>query len=120
MDVWQIVCYVTVFTSVAEFILVIYLTKSATWEENLNKEKKIGILNGKVDPKVTILSSSKAMWQIIQVLLINFLQNQMTKMRLAKNVEQVTRVILPTFYVLFTVSYFLACFFAMTQPQNMN
>ena len=59
MDVWQIACYVTVFASVAEFVLVIYLTKSATWEENLIKEKKIGILNGKGEPKVTILSFSK-------------------------------------------------------------
>jgi hypothetical protein len=117
MDVWQIACYVTVFASVAEFVLVIYLTRSATWEEKLIKEKKIGILNGKEDPKVTILSFSKAMWQII---LDNFLQNQNTKLRLARNVEQVTRAILPTFYVLFTVSYFLTCFFAMTQPQNMN
>ena len=120
MDVWQIACYVTVFTSVGEFVLVIYLTKSATWEENLIKKKKIGILNEISDPKVTILSFSKAMWQIIKVLLINLLQNQMTKIRLARNVEQVTRVILPAFYVLFTVSYFLTCFFAMAQPQNMK
>ena len=59
MDVWQIACYVTVFASVGEFVLVIYLTKSATWEEYLIKENKIGILNRKGDPKVTFLLFSK-------------------------------------------------------------
>ena len=59
MDIWQIACYVTVFASVGEFVLVIYLTKLATWEENLIKEKKIGILNGKGNSKVTVLYFKK-------------------------------------------------------------
>ena len=56
MDVWQIACYLTVFASVAEFCLVIYLTKAASWEETLIKTKKVDTLNGKGEPKVIFLS----------------------------------------------------------------
>ena len=41
-------------------------------------------------------------------------------MRLARNVEQATRALLPTSCVLFTVAYLLTCFFAMAQPQNIK
>ena len=56
MDVWQIACYLTVFGSVAEFCLVIYLTKAASWEETLIKTNKIDTLNGKGETKVIFLS----------------------------------------------------------------
>ena len=52
MNVWQIGCYLTVFLSVAEFCLVIYLTKTAIWEENINKEEKVGTMDGKGKSKV--------------------------------------------------------------------
>ena len=52
MDVWQIACYLTVFASVVEFCLVIYLTKAASWEETLIKTKKVDTLNEKGEPKV--------------------------------------------------------------------
>ena len=56
MDVWQIACYLTVFASVAEFCLVIYLTKAASWEETLIKTKKVDTLIEKGEPKVIVLS----------------------------------------------------------------
>ena len=58
MDVWQVACYLTVFASVAEFSLVIYLTKAASWEETLLKTKKVNTLNGKGEPKVICFTKS--------------------------------------------------------------
>ena len=53
MDVWQIVCYLTVFSSVIEFCFVIYLTKTATWEEGINvAKKKVDVFNKKMADKV--------------------------------------------------------------------
>ena len=52
MNVWQIGCYLTVFLSVAEFCLIIYLTRTAIWEENIKNEKKVDTLNDKKTPKV--------------------------------------------------------------------
>ena len=65
MDVWQIACYLTVFASVAEFCLVIYLTKAASWEETLIKTKKVDTLNGKGEPKVIFISLIKSIKQFI-------------------------------------------------------
>ena len=76
MDVWQIACYVTVFASVGEFVLVIYLTKLATWEENLIKEKKIGILNGKYNPKVSYIIYIKCRMHLVWSLHADILVGQ--------------------------------------------
>ena len=56
MDVWQTVCYLTVFISVLEFCLVIYLTKKASWEDGLGVgKKKVDIVqNQKESHKVKI------------------------------------------------------------------
>ena len=53
MDVWQIACYLTVFSSVIEFCFVIYLTKTATWEEGITvAKKKVDVFNKKLADKV--------------------------------------------------------------------
>ena len=52
MDVWQTACYLTVFLSVIEFCAVIFLTKTADWEENLIGKPKVDIQNGKINSKV--------------------------------------------------------------------
>ena len=54
MDVWQTACYLTVFLSVIEFCAVIFLTKTADWEENLIGKPKVDIQNGKINSKVKI------------------------------------------------------------------
>ena len=61
MDVWQTVCYLTVFFSVLEFCLVIYLTKKASWEDGLGVgKKKVDIVqNQKESHKVKIFGILK-------------------------------------------------------------
>ena len=56
MDVWQTVCYLTVFFSVLEFCFVIYLTQKASWEDGLGVgKKKVDIVqNQKESHKVKI------------------------------------------------------------------
>ena len=54
MDVWQTACYLTVFLSVIEFCAVIFLTKTADWEEHLIGKPKVDIQNGKINSKVKI------------------------------------------------------------------
>ena len=56
MDVWQTVCYLTVFFSVLEFCFVIYLTQKASWEDGLGiGKKKVDIVqNQKESHKVKI------------------------------------------------------------------
>jgi hypothetical protein len=56
MDIWQTVCYLTVFFSVLEFCFVIYLTQKASWEDCLGVgRKKVDIVqNQKESHKVKI------------------------------------------------------------------
>ena len=56
MDVWQTVCYLTVFFSVLEFCFVIYLTQKASWEDGLGfGKKKVDVVqNQKESHKVKI------------------------------------------------------------------
>ena len=54
MDVWQIVCYLTIFSSVIEYCFVMYLTKTATWEENLITKNKVDVFDRKETQQVCV------------------------------------------------------------------
>ena len=118
MNVWQIGCYLTVFLSVSEFCLIIYLTRTAIWEEIIKNEKKVDTLNDKKSSKVlkNLLFTHRYVPSLIPK--IFFQQKSDSNLKLAKNIEQMTRSILPTGYILFIVIYFITCFIAITNHHN--
>ena len=49
MDVWQILCYLNAFFCLIEYCIVIYLTRSASWEETIGHLSKVQIKGNMTD-----------------------------------------------------------------------
>ena len=49
MDIWQILCYLNAFFCLIEYCIVIYLTRSASWEETIGHLSKVQIKGNMTD-----------------------------------------------------------------------
>ena len=88
MDIWQILCYMGTFYCLTEYCVILYLTKTAAWEQELQQEFENKVRNS------SQLSLGKKKKRIYW-------------MKMASYIEKVSRVFVPVYYVLMPLIYFV-------------
>ena len=92
IDVWVVLCYVGVFFSLMEYCIVIYLTKDSDLASASTEH------GGEESPKTSDLDQKKIL-----------------RRNLARKIEKTSRILLPTYNLLFFTLFFVICLTKNTQ-----
>ncbi len=126
-DIWTIGCYTTVFATVAEYCLVLFLVERAKWQERVEERvgwlcfrgrKKIGDdqrrRSGWDSSEGKVLKQKQfifhCLWQCVSIL--QQLGDLKKEEILAHRLEEISRIAVPVFYFLFNLIFW--CLAVMT------
>ena len=96
IDVWVILCYIGIFSTLVEYCFVLYLTKSSLLDSKFGrpKQKEINPVNQEVS-NVDHESKEAAAIEI--------------NLEYARKIENVSRIVIVTYNATFPLFYFVIC-----------
>ena len=111
IDVWIVLCYIGVFSALIEYCLVLHLTKMALWESPFINANTASTMTGdQVITLHTYFFMIRKRFSLDPQLKKTFQNNKPAQhLRWARILEQVSRIIFPTYNLLFFTLYFLIC-----------
>ncbi len=101
IDVWSTGCYFTVFSALVEYCIVLFLVKKAEWERKVLKHFKAEAKKkSKISPLDRLDVQPKVYDQHGELI--------RKKEVLASKIEMSGRVLLPTYFILFNLIFWIA------------
>ena len=88
IDVWVVLCYIGIFSSLMEYCGILYLTEDS--------ESKYG-------------NYKKVVTEAIESGENNIAATQNTRLVLANNIEKIARILFPVYNIFFPIIYFIFC-----------
>ena len=101
IDVWVVLCYVGVFYALMEYCIIIYLTKVfKSTEKKPKKQEPI-----RTEENMVTISAPNGAAQILN----KPESKDSMNISAAENLERFSRIILPLYNILFSITYFTVC-----------
>ncbi len=108
MDYWTTGCYFTVFTALVEYCIVLYLVQKAEWERKITRHIKTQVRKRK-EKKGWVADAYDD--QRGPGKIFDEKEEQIRKKEIAATkVELAARILLPAFFVLFNMIFWIAVF----------
>ena len=93
IDIWVVLCYIGVFSSLMEYCLILYLTKTSILDGLMNSTKQKVHESTNEDEKDNCTET----------------ENKQKNLKLARLIEKMSRVTLITYIIVFPITYFVVC-----------
>ena len=96
IDVWVVLCYIGIFSSLMEYCGILYLTEDSE-SKNGNYKKVVTEENHRIIESGENNSAA------------NPTELQNTRLVLANNIEKIARILFPVYNIFFPIIYFIVC-----------
>ena len=96
IDVWVILCYIGIFSTLVEYCFVLYLTKSSLLDSKFGRPKQKGI--NPVNQEASNVDHESKEDAAIEI-----------NLEYARKIENVSRIVIVTYNATFPLFYFVIC-----------